>query len=196
MVVPDWLYNLLVKLGLTDSDKVKKRKKIAELEEKKRKLYQGLDHYIKKIQNLEVEIKVLRPQYESAHGPEKNILAAKIKPLLQELELMKEKDALVSQQIKDLTSIIHNKELLLVSNTNPDIIDVIEDSIDERTVLTGDLDYQKRVGAKLRSQVLYRDDDNENLSADESSEVDELSGKIDALFGDEKKSTKDELTSF
>ena len=189
MVVPDWLYNLLVKLGLTDSDKVKKRKKIAELEEKKRKLYQGLDHYIKKIQNLEVEIKVLRPQYESAHGPEKNILAAKIKPLLQELELMKEKEALVSQQIKDLTSVIHNLEL---SDTfDPGLIDEIETVEIDKDILVRDVKDQRTASERLSGIKLQIDDEPLDLSAVNTAKS--SNPDVDSYFqsvDDEKKKTQ------
>ena len=44
MVVPDWFYNLLVKLGLIDTEEKKLRKLLAKHEESRRKLNQNVNH--------------------------------------------------------------------------------------------------------------------------------------------------------
>ena len=167
MVIPDWFYNLMTGLGLIDSEEKKLRKKIAANEESRRNLNHELDLYIKRIRNLEAQIKVLRPEYESAHGAEKNIISAKIKPLLQELEQMKEKERLTSLNIKNLTDIIHTDELQLQQLQNPDIIEDLEDTIDKKKDIVYDMREQTRASEKLES-VKLPGEENESPDFSES----------------------------
>ena len=166
-------------------EKKQLEKEIANYKEQKNSLLLQLSSYVSKIRNLEAQIKVLRPAYESAHGAEKNIIAAKIKPLLQDLELVKEKESLLSQHIKDLTSLIHNKELQILNASTPALIDDIEVATEDRIELSRDLRDQQKAGDKLRDQVLCGDD-SELIFPEESSQDDLLGEKMDLLLGIEK----------
>ena len=193
MAVPDWLYNTMVKIGLQDSDEIKLKKQIAAYEEKRRNLNQEFDRYIKQIRNLEAHIKVLRPEYESAHGAEKNLLAAKIKPLLQELEQMKEKESLTSQHIKDLTSLIHNYDLQLQNMQNATLTDDMEEAFDQKQELIADMKDQQRVSDKLNSVSLTSNEETPDFSALSSNET--VNSDIDNFFksmDNEKKNLQEE----
>ena len=194
MVIPDWLYNLMTGLGLIDSEEKKLRKKIAANEESRRNLNRELDLYIKRIRNLEVQIKVLRPEYESAHGAEKNIISAKIKPLLQELEQMKEKERLTSLNIKNLTDIIHTDELQLQQLQNPDIIEDLKNTIDKKKDIVYDMREQSREAEKLES-VKLPGEENESPDfsiSDSSADVSDIDNYFKSMDEEKKKDVPEE----
>ena len=182
---------------LNSSDNIENQltKEIAELENRRTSMMLQVDNFLEKISNLEAQIKVLRPEYESAHGVAKNLIGAKIKPLLQELNGMKENETLISRDIEDLTTLIHNKKLQLIKAASPDLTDTLEDAADDRAELGRDMNDQIKAGTRLRSQVICGNDGEKIHFPEDTSDHDELSGQLDALFGDEKDQKIDELSN-
>ena len=175
-------------------EKKRLEKDIANYENRKASLDLQLDGFIAKIRDLEAQIKVLRPEYDSAHGAEKTILAAKIKPLLQELEQMKEKEQLVSKDLKDLTTLIHNAYLQLQHLENPDMIDKLEIAAEDRDNLSREVRDRTKAGDQLRGIPIEGDDDSEPDFGVVSSEDDLLGKQMDSALGIEHAEKKDELS--
>ena len=154
MVVPDWIINLLIKLGLKETKEQKILKEIANYKEEERNLNLYLEKLIDRIRALEADLKVQKAKYEAAHGAEKNMLAAKIKPVLQYLNAMKEKEVQISQKLKDLTLLIHNKELALQESRTPDLAFELEDAQDEKKELLASVKAEAKAADKLSNLKL------------------------------------------
>lgn len=194
MVVPDWIIALLVKLGLKQTPEQKIAKEIANLEEMKRQLNQDLDLQIDKIRDLEADLKLQKTKYEAAHGAEKNMLAAKIKPLIQQLNQMKEKEVQLSQKLKDLTLLIHNKGLILQETKAPDLVDKLEDARDEKRDLLDEAKAEEKAAEKL-SNLTLESKQEEPLSFDtlSSTEMDDaLLKEMNQYLSDSKEEKKTE----
>ena len=154
MVVPDWIINLLIKLGLKQTPQQKLSKEIANYKEAERNLNLELEKLIDRIRGLEADLKVQKTKYEAAHGAEKNMLAAKIKPVLQQLNDMKEKEVQISQKLKEVTLLIHNKELALQESRTPDLAFELEDAQDEKKELLASAKAEAKAAAKLSNLKL------------------------------------------
>ena len=194
MVVPDWIIALLVKLGLKQTPEQKIAKEIANLEEMKRQLNQDLDLQIDKIRDLEADLNLQKTKYEAAHGAEKNMLAAKIKPLIQQLNQMKEKEVQLSQKLKDLTLLIHNKGLILQEAKAPDLADKLEDARDEKRDLLDDAKAEEKAAEKL-SNLTLESKQEEPLSFDTLSSTgmdDDLLKEMNQYLSDSKEEKKTE----
>ncbi len=194
MVVPDWIIALLVKLGLKQTPEQKIAKEIANLEEMKRQLNQDLDLQIDKIRDLEADLKLQKTKYEAAHGAEKNMLAAKIKPLIQQLNQMKEKEVQLSQKLKDLTLLIHNKGLILQETKAPDLVDKLEDARDEKRDLLDEAKAEEKAAEKL-SNLTLESKQEEPLSFDTLSSTemdDDLLKEMNQYLSDNKEEKKTE----
>lgn len=194
MVVPDWIIALLVKLGLKQTPEQKIAKEIANLEEMKRQLNQDLDLQIDKIKDLEADLKLQKTKYEAAHGAEKNMLAAKIKPLIQQLNQMKEKEVQLSQKLKDLTLLIHNKGLILQEAKAPDLVDKLEDARDEKRDLLDEAKAEEKAAEKL-SNLTLESKQEEPLSFDTLSSTemdDDLLKEMNQYLSDSKEEKKTE----
>ncbi|MBQ7403727.1 MAG: hypothetical protein IJW05_09835 [Lentisphaeria bacterium] len=194
MVVPDWIIALLVKLGLKQTPEQKIAKEIANLEEMKRQLNQDLDLQIDKIRDLEADLKLQKTKYEAAHGAEKNMLAAKIKPLIQQLNQMKEKEVQLSQKLKDLTLLIHNKGLILQEAKAPDLVDKLEDARDEKRDLLDEAKAEEKAAEKL-SNLTLESKQEEPLSFDTLSSTemdDDLLKEMNQYLSDSKEEKKTE----
>lgn len=194
MVVPDWIIALLVKLGLKQTPEQKIAKEIANLEEMKRQLNQDLDLQIDKIRDLEADLKLQKTKYEAAHGAEKNMLAAKIKPLIQQLNQMKEKEVQLSQKLKDLTLLIHNKGLILQEAKAPDLVDKLEDARDEKIDLLDEAKAEEKAAEKL-SNLTLESKQEEPLSFDTLSSTemdDDLLKEMNQYLSDSKEEKKTE----
>lgn len=194
MVLPDWIIALLVKLGLKQTPEQKIAKEIANLEEMKRQLNQDLDLQIDKIRDLEADLKLQKTKYEAAHGAEKNMLAAKIKPLIQQLNQMKEKEVQLSQKLKDLTLLIHNKGLILQEAKAPDLVDKLEDARDEKRDLLDEAKAEEKAAEKL-SNLTLESKQEEPLSFDTLSSTemdDDLLKEMNQYLSDSKEEKKTE----
>lgn len=194
MVVPDWIIALLVKLGLKQTPEQKIAKEIANLEEIKRQLNQDLDLQIDKIRDLEADLKLQKTKYEAAHGAEKNMLAAKIKPLIQQLNQMKENEVQLSQKLKDLTLLIHNKGLILQEAKAPDLVDKLEDARDEKRDLLDEAKAEEKAAEKL-SNLTLESKQEEPLSFDTLSSTemdDDLLKEMNQYLSDSKEEKKTE----
>ena len=122
------------------------------------------------------------------------MLAAKIKPLIQQLNQMKEKEVQLSQKLKDLTLLIHNKGLILQEAKAPDLVDKLEDARDEKRDLLDEAKAEEKAAEKL-SNLTLESKQEEPLSFDTLSSTemdDDLLKEMNQYLSDSKEEKKTE----
>lgn len=160
--------------------------KIAGWHEKIAQCQQSLDEYIDNIKDLKAELAVLRDKYEKARGVEKDLQGAKIKPILQRLKQMQEKEVQLSGNIENLNLLIHNSEMQIQELKNRTIINDTEDVIFEKETMLGEIKYKQKTAGKLSGITLERNSDepttDDMLAEYETEKEDNLSKEISELL--------------
>ena len=153
-----------------------------------------LDSLIDQIRDLKSELSVTQKKYEAAHGAEKNMLAAKIKPLLQQLKLMDEKEIQISAKMKDFTLLIHNAEMRIIQIETGTLPDDIEEAAFDKEEMLDNMAMERKASNRLSGMTLqsYENDDvDARLKDMESDKVDPLLSQLNDVLGTEKEEKTD-----
>ena len=107
---------------------------------------------------------------------------------------MKEKEVQLSQKLKDLTLLIHNKGLILQEAKAPDLVDKLEDARDEKRDLLDEAKAEEKAAEKL-SNLTLESKQEEPLSFDTLSSTemdDDLLKEMNQYLSDSKEEKKTE----
>ena len=174
--------------GTTEIDKL--REKITLWQGENAQLQLRLDSLIDQIRDLKSDLSLLQKKYEAAHGAEKNMLGAKIKPLLQDLKLMDEKEVQISAKMKDYTLLIHNAEMRITQLKTEDMPDDIEETILDKEDLLDNMEMERKASGKLSDMTLQsnsNDDVDAMLKDLETEKEDPLMAQLNEVLGENEK---------
>ena len=126
--------------------------------------------------------------------PAVNMLAAKIKPLLQQLKQMDEKEIQISAKMKDLTLLIHNAEMRIIQLETETLPDDIEEAASDKEEMLDNMAMERKASNKL-SDLTFQSDSNDDLDAMlkdmESDKEDPLLSQLNDVLGTEKEEKTD-----
>lgn len=139
MAINDILSSLLEKTGIKKSNVRKCEDAIAELEGRIRDLHDELEGKGEEIKLLESRLRTLKERYDASSPAAKKLLDAQIRSLISDYKRMEEMQGLILRNIEKNKSLLAAKSMVLETLRHPVDAEGVEDAIDSKQEMIGDL---------------------------------------------------------